>query len=575
MGFTISDSQIEIGESGDPAEKGAIAPFPRNNSGWRSVVININLYNFNAAAMKHTLLFILALLFTLSLSAQTTISKAEMYEDFDQFVEIIKTYNAQIEARKLLTGYDMVAEIQKERAMINQIEYWWDFYKLMRRCLYKTLDVHARLCTQYYQVPERRYAPGQSFYDSAGVTCFSQLISSQYKEFKKKIDSISYMDEFLSMNFYLNGKYYEYGTYKFIHKRTKDTLELINFEIVECKGEPVEEWFEHEMLGYLDGANVSWYFREKKYFGKWINIPKIFKARDMSDGREYLIKDSFNLHMNGHPYAEIPKKIEKHQESSQDRAVRYFKKGHVLYIYTKFMFDPENHVADSIKLVGRNKRIDKVVIDVRGNRGGGDQMWYNMLSAIVKDTLKWDYRLCLNDNEQVRNFMRSEYPHINLDSEYRSVSYPLLGGKRVLMPVDTVNIIEPDSNSLGYTGKIYLLQDAKTYSSGHSLTSIARMIPQLVSVGMPTGNLAGLGFNPWLFQLKNSKFTFSIETGIDLSGVKTLEDIFQDRPEIEVYPTFDEYIQYYHSYNYYFDTHDKDFLYNYDYLFKYIMNLKH
>ena len=127
--------------------------------------------------MKHAPLFILALSFSLSLSAQTTISKAEMYEDFDQFVEIIKTYNAQIEARKLLTGYDMVVEIQKERAKINQIEYWWDFYKLMRKCLDKTLDVHARLCTQYYQVPERRYAPGQSFYDSAGVTCFSQLIS--------------------------------------------------------------------------------------------------------------------------------------------------------------------------------------------------------------------------------------------------------------------------------------------------------------------------------------------------------------------------------------------------------------
>ena len=238
------------------------------------------------------------------------------------------------------------------------------------------------------------------------------------------------------------------------------------------------------------------------------------------------------------------------------------------------MLDPQDNFGDSIKFVGKGKRIDKVIIDVRGNRGGGDQMWRKMLSAIIRDTLIWDYRLSLNDNDQVKSFLKKEYPRISLDSEYRSVVYPLLGGKRVLMPVDTEYMLVPDSNSLAYAGKIYLLQDEETYSSGHSLTSIARMIPQLVSAGMPTGNLAGLGFNPWLFQLKNSKFTFSIETGIDLSGVKTLEDVFQDRPEIEVYPTFDEYIQYYHSYNYYFDTHDKEFLYNYDYLFKYIMNLK-
>lgn len=525
--------------------------------------------------MKQIFLLIVTFTFMLSLPAQTTMSKAEMYEDFDQFVEIIKTYNAQIEARKLLTGYDMVAEIQKERAMINQIDYWWQFRMLMGRCLTKTLDVHAHECLSYYNVSESRYAPGQSFYDSSSILYLNKLIKENHSYYNKFWDSIYKRNWLLTMNFYLNGKYFEFGTYQFINRYNKDTVKLVNFEILECDGVPVNKWFDDEMIGYLDAANVSWDYDKGHYYGKYIFLPHKIKIRDIENKVEYVFdKDSFNIIMNGCPYAEIPKKIEKHQESSHDRAVRYFKKGHVLYIYTKFMFDPENHVADSIKLVSRNKRIDKVVIDVRGNRGGGDQMWVNMLSAIIRDTLKWNYCLCFNDNEQVRHFIKTECPHISLDSDYKSAVYPLLGGKCVLMPVDTEYMLVPDSNSLAYTGKIYLLQDAKTYSSGHSLTSIARMIPQLVSVGMPTGNLAGLGFNPWLFQLKNSKFTFSIETGIDLSGVKTLEDIFQDRPEIEVYPTFDEYIKYYHSYNYYFDTHDKEFLYNYDYLFKYIMNLK-
>ena len=526
--------------------------------------------------MKHTPFFILALSLSLSLSAQTPISKAEMYEDFDQFVEIIKTYNAQIEARKLLTGYDMIAEIQKEREKIESLNYLGEFYYLMKRCLYKTLDVHAQLCTEYYQVPKPYYAPGQSFYSSESVDYFKKELK-KYRPFEElRLDSTIYHRSFLlTMNFYLNGKYYEYGTYNFISRNTGDTFRLVNFEILECDDVQVDKWFSEQMSGSYEGSVVSWDFQNGKYRGKWISLPRVIKIKDVITNSEYVIdRDSFNLEMNGRSYVNIPSKIKNRREKTNDRVARYFKKGHVLYIYTKYMLDPQDNFGDSIKFVGKGKRIDKVIIDVRGNRGGGDQMWRKMLSAIIRDTLIWDYRLSLNDNDQVKSFLKKEYPRISLDSEYRSVVYPLLGGKRVLMPVDTEYMLVPDSNSLAYAGKIYLLQDEETYSSGHSLTSIARMIPQLVSAGMPTGNLAGLGFNPWLFQLKNSKFTFSIETGIDLSGVKTLEDVFQDRPEIEVYPTFDEYIQYYHSYNYYFDTHDKEFLYNYDYLFKYIMNLK-
>lgn len=525
--------------------------------------------------MKHALLFILALLFTLSLPAQTTMSKAEMYEDFDQFVEIIKTYNAQIEARKLLTGYDMIAEIQKERAKINQIDYWWQFRMLMGRCLTKTLDVHAHECLSYYNVSESRYAPGQSFYDSSSILYLNKLIKENHSYYNKFWDSIYKRNWLLTMNFYLNGKYYEYGTYNFISRNTGDTFRLVNFEILECDDVQVDKWFSEQMSGSYEGSVVSWDFQNGKYRGKWISLPRVIKIKDVRTNNEYVIdRDSFNLEMNGRSYVNMPSKIKNRREKTNDRVARYFKKGHVLYIYTKYMLDPQDNFGDSIKFVGKGKRIDKVIIDVRGNRGGGDQMWRKMLSAIIRDTLIWDYRLSLNDNDQVKSFLKKEYPRISLDSEYRSVVYPLLGGKRVLMPVDTEYMLVPDSNSLAYAGKIYLLQDEETYSSGHSLTSIARMIPQLVSVGMPTGNLAGLGFNPWLFQLKNSKFTFSMETGIDLSGVKTLEDVFQDRPEIEVYPSFDEYIKYYRSYGFYLDMHDKEFLYNYDYLFKYIMNLK-
>ena len=239
-----------------------------------------------------------------------------MYEDFDQFVEIIKTYNAQIEARKLLTGYDMVAEIQKEREKIESLNYLGEFYYLMKRCLYKTLDVHAQLCTEYYQVPKPYYAPGQSFYSSESVDYFKKELK-KYRPFEElRLDSTIYHRSFLlTMNFYLNGKYYEYGTYNFISRNTGDTFRLVNFEILECDDVQVDKWFSEQMSGSYEGSVVSWDFQNGKYRGKWISLPRVIKIKDVITNSEYVIdRDSFNLEMNGRSYVNIPSKIKNRRE---------------------------------------------------------------------------------------------------------------------------------------------------------------------------------------------------------------------------------------------------------------------
>ena len=38
------------------------------------------------------------------------------------------------------------------------------------------------------------------------------------------------------------------------------------------------------------------------------------------------------------------------------------------------------NLIDSIKSIGKGKQIEKIVIDVRGNQGGGDDFWSALLS---------------------------------------------------------------------------------------------------------------------------------------------------------------------------------------------------
>jgi hypothetical protein len=90
-------------------------------------------------------------------------------------------------------------------------------------------------------------------------------------------------------------------------------------------------------------------------------------------------------------------------------------------------------------------------------------------------------------------------------------------------------------------------------------------------MGMSTGHMAGFGFNPWGFQLKHSKYTFSFEPAIDLSKAEKWEDTFQCVPEIEVIPSIEE-LENYRSYRSIMEL--EEFLLTYDYLFKKVLEMK-
>ena len=81
-------------------------------------------------------------------------------------------------------------------------------------------------------------------------------------------------------------------------------------------------------------------------------------------------------------------------------------------------YQNDYNIIDSVKKIGKGKPIEKIVIDVRGNRGGGDGFWMDLLSAIVKDTITFYDRVALNANEQTIHFFKSEYPKEMVD-EYK------------------------------------------------------------------------------------------------------------------------------------------------------------
>jgi hypothetical protein len=237
-------------------------------------------------------------------------------------------------------------------------------------------------------------------------------------------------------------------------------------------------------------------------------------------------------------------------------------------------------ISDSVKKIGASKQIDKIILDIRDNHGGDDYTWRSLLSAIVKNPLYENALFGVRNTEIMKKIFEDRMQTNQIPSTFvKKQIIPYLNNEEFLLITsgvddkgDTLCIILPDSNSLMYDGKIYILQDENVYSSAGALVAYAQRIPQLITIGIPTGLIAGRGVPPAIFQLPNSKFSFLMDVFVDLTDAKTAADVRHDRPEIEIYPTIDEIIE---MNNYGFRNKRSDeFLFKHDYLFKKVLEIK-
>jgi hypothetical protein len=493
------------------------------------------------------------------------LTKQQMYADFDEFVKIQEDVNIEIDIRKKATGYDALQEIKQFRPEIEQINSYWEFISFMEKCLVPTLGVHAALVD--FTNP---------------TTCIPELIDTQYimpiangyrtwlsEKNKKKEKS-------LGRSFYNNGNYYIYGTYRFIDAAHKDTITLSDFRILALDDVSIDsiDVKRYATVPFL----IRWDYRLNRYYHSWLPVsPMKISAEDSYTKRQYTIDRSQygGLIMNGISLSkEEEKRLSAKEEKSDNQKITYYDALKLLYIYTDRMDSDNKDFVDSIKHIAFGRKINKIIFDVRGNRGGADKAWRNILSGITGDTLYENNIIGFKDCELSRKYMKAYMPSHQIEEKdiVRNQRIELLDNLPAfyLAGIDT---IAPDSNSLHYKEKIYILQDEDTYSAAQYLVSFARQSEQLVSVGVPTGHVAGAGMTPWAFQLTNSKFTFRVDITADLSNVKTTMDLFQDRPEIEIYPTAEEKIRM-RNYGSYLNKRGDEFLFKYDYLFKKVLELQ-
>lgn len=498
------------------------------------------------------ILFVLLLFVTnLSYAQEPTLTKKQMYKDFDQLVKIIEDCNVQLPIKKTITGFDNLERIKSYRQIIDTVTCYSGFKNILTSALFCVMDGHTVEVNSF--VPEYDNLEG---IDTCSIKKMAEYNNSKERNFYTEYKESKYLPIYA---IYHDDNYYFIGNHKFVDNN-EDTLHIYFMKLLSCNGQSMDKYVAESYNEDYD------YNRKKFYYGSRFGLPILKNSiiKGEQDGKIY----EFNLGnyeqalLSSLAKFELDTTIPKGRPSIfNDKLVKFFDRDSILYIYLDRM-NCSNEFYDKVKEVGKGKKINKVIVDVRDNPGGGDEAWHNLLKAIIKDSIPFHVKLAYSNSKMMDKFYKKENVKKERLKWLDNKTYRILEERLFFVA---------DSNSLKYDGKIYVLENESTFSAAHSLTSYAGQIDKIISVGYPTGKMVGLGVLPTLFQLKYSKFTFRLTTIIDITNCEKPIDVYQDFPEVEVYPTIEEHLLYPHSW---YNTKSEEYLYKYDSMFKKVLELK-
>lgn len=150
--------------------------------------------------------------------------------------------------------------------------------------------------------------------------------------------------------------------------------------------------------------------------------------------------------------------------------------------------------------------------DIRGNPGGQDPFWYSLVSMLISKTIQVKLTVALRNGDYVSPFYSSMVdvlgfaPLVEGDTT-RDLPTEISNGE-FRVPVTQFMTIEPDEDSVKYSGKVFLLVDDRVCSSAENFAAFSKASGFATLVGGVTGG-DGFGFNLCYAMLPNSKMVVS------------------------------------------------------------------
>ena len=193
-------------------------------------------------------------------------------------------------------------------------------------------------------------------------------------------------------------------------------------------------------------------------------------------------------------------------------------------------FNPSNLDTDKSEIYEFFKQIQNykcLIIDLRGNGGGANQYWEsNIVAPLTNKELKAEYTVLSKNGEYGKPFFTAADEKLNDTKDLnKSISNEIIKNfpKYYKYDID----ITPSSDSINFSGNIYLLVDNKTFSAADAFASFSKSTKFATILGEKTegGGMAS-GMDVPLMALPNSGYVirFSIGMQLNLDGIAEEEE---------------------------------------------------
>nr|WP_300005880.1 S41 family peptidase [Tissierella sp.] len=213
------------------------------------------------------------------------------------------------------------------------------------------------------------------------------------------------------------------------------------------------------------------------------------------------------------------------------------------YIKINAMAKGETLEEDMLKIkefLKETKIYEKLIIDIRGNKGGSDNYWKNLVGTLTDKPLEASYySLFKEGHRQDRNPYKVENARVigELDKDILDkLSEDIKEEYEYYKKYDIK--LEPLEDE-GFKGKIYLLVDRDVTAQAENFASFAKDTGFAKLVGESTGGNRMLEETP-LLELPNTKFVISYSRELSINKDGSLNMQSKTQADIEVDASIDE-----------------------------------
>ncbi|MDI9313051.1 MAG: S41 family peptidase [Limnohabitans sp.] len=452
-----------------------------------------------------------------------TLTKKEMYADFDTLVATIKKVSPHILIKKDLWKYDAIKEMNNQRKFIDTVTNDLSYFIILQKVINAAQDMHTSFTNNST--------------DWGGV---------QYERYYKIRNAFK-----LSIgHIYVDGKYYTNEPFVV----NSDTI-TIGTEIARINGIAIDDYVKTHMLD----RTFSYDLEHNKFYGLGFfkNTETIFV-----DSLTFTFKDETGKVKD---YKMPTRQFTKYFPSLNYRdttRIEFWEKEQILYIRLKEMDTKYKSFLSSeiSKYKDRAVGINKIIVDIRDNPGGQDNVWQDLFADLIDTAISYplkidDFKNSIMTKEKIESY-GVKMTLIEKDKDKFLKKYNLY------TIVNTTEILEPSTTSIKFQGKVFVLAE-NHYSSAGSAMSVANANPndRLIAVGRKTGLFLGIGFSPQTFLLPNTKLSYRIAPSIEVTNAKSLKDLMHD--DMEVFVPYN--LEYYkEKFEYKGNPYSKEFLLKYD-----------